>query len=92
MNATYETASASDIAGKLDALITLLSRPQIPADRALWDADEVAAYLKISPRTWAEKFALRRDAPEAILLSKESAKSAKRWKAAEVMAWAERQR
>ena len=82
----------NEIAEKLDRLIDLLSRPAIPADKALWDAAAVAAYLGVSPATIQNKWSLRADFPKSIVLSDSKTKSPRRWKAGEVMAWAERQR
>lgn len=51
---------------------------------ALWDADDISVYLKVAPRTVAEKYSKLRDFPTAIKIGAQS-----RWKPEEVMAWAE---
>lgn len=79
------------IAEKLDKLIEILSRPALPADKMLWDAAAVGAYLGVSARQVAERYALRPGFPATIRLPSESGRGLLRWRAAEVIAWAERQ-
>lgn len=83
---TNETA----LIDKLEALIAALSRPKIPADRVLWDSTQVGAYLGITGRHFAERIACKPDFPKAIRLAE--IKGGLRWKAEEVMDWAESRR
>ncbi len=72
---------------KLDDLIAVLKRPSVPADRVLWDSAQAGAYLGISSRHFAERIACKPDFPRAIRLAE--IKGGLRWKAEEVMEWAE---
>lgn len=66
-------------------------RPIIPASAQLWDADAVAAYLTVSRRAVLERYAPLPSFPAAIRIPLADGKLARpRWKAVEVMAWAER--
>ena len=66
-------------------------RPVIPASAQLWDADAVAAYLTVSRRAVLERYAPLPSFPAAIRIPLADGKIARpRWKAVEVMAWAER--
>jgi len=80
----------TDLAPILERLATVLERPPLPPDRILWDAARVGEYLGVAPSTVAEKWAHRPGFPKAIALGGERA--LRRWKAKEVMDWAERQR
>lgn len=80
----------TDLGPILERLATVLERPPLPPDRILWDAARVGEYLGVAPRTVAEKWAHRPGFPKAIALGGERA--LRRWKAKEVMDWAERQR
>lgn len=92
MNTATERAPMTDLAEKLDKLIEVLSRPAIPADKVLWDAATAGAYLGVSARQVSERYALMTGFPDTIRLPSESGRGQLRWKAAEIMAWAERQR
>lgn len=52
---------------------------------ALWDAEQVANYLGVAPRTVAEKFVHRRDFPAALMITP----STKRWNPQEIIEWAQ---
>lgn len=54
---------------------------------ALWDADDIAVYLKVASRTVAEKYARQKGFPTPIRIGGQS-----RWKPEEIMEWAEKQR
>jgi hypothetical protein len=92
LNTQAPEDSIALLASKLDRLIDILSSPVTPIDKTLWTADQAAKYLDISPRTLTESYALRRDFPSAIMLTEGTKKSTRRWNAAEVIAWADRQR
>lgn len=80
------------LAERLDRLIDALSRPAVPADKVLWDAAAVGAYLGVSARQVSERYALKPGFPDTIRLPSTSGRGLLRWKACEVIAWAERQR
>lgn len=74
---------AAAVAGKIT--------PAIPINIDLWDAATIGAYLKMSPRQVTERYAPLPDFPKAIRLpSPGSGKGHPRWKATEVIAWAEK--
>lgn len=91
-NIELKSDTAAVIANKLDQLIKMLSRPVIPIEKTLWTAKQAADYLGVEQRTLTESYALRRDFPAAIMLTEGTKKSTRRWNAAEVIAWADRQR
>lgn len=82
----------TDLEKKLDELITVLKRPPIPIDVALWSVAEIAAYLCVSDTQVRERYACRPDFPRAIRLpvTGSSGRGHPRWKASEVIEWAER--
>jgi len=82
----------SDLTERLTELIETMQRPQIPVDKQLWDAAAVGAYLGVGARQVAERYALRGDFPAALRLPSDKGLGQQRWKAAEVMAWAEKLR
>ena len=70
-------------------------RPEIPLSIALWDAGMIAAYLTVSRRKVLEHYAAMPGFPQAIRLpsgrpSGKSVKSHPRWKAEEIIGWAEK--
>lgn len=83
---TTETA----LIDKIDALIAVLKRPVIPAERVLWDSEQAAAYLGVTARHFAERIACKPSFPLTIRLAE--IKGGLRWKAEEVMNWAESRR
>lgn len=92
MTTTTETAANLDrLAPILERLAAALERPPIPPEKVLWDAERVGEYLGVSPRTIAERWALQKDFPRPIMLGSD-ARAMKRWKAQEIIKWAERQR
>ena len=63
-------------------------QPPVPLDRALWTAADCAAYLRVTARTVAERYAARPDFPKALKLPGSKA-GHMRWMAKDVMRWAE---
>lgn len=61
----------------------------VPLSVDLWGPDEVGKYLKVSSRHVSERLACRPDFPKVIRLPSESGRGVKRWKAQEVINWAE---
>lgn len=82
----------TELAPVLERLAAALERPAVPIEHQLWTADDVAKYLSISERTVAESYSLKRGFPAAITLNLGASRAVRRWKASEVMAWADRQR
>jgi hypothetical protein len=75
----------------LSAILAELQRQRTPTglDAALWDADDVAAYLRVERRYVLERLAVRADWPKAIRLT-DGPKGGARWRAREIIAWAQR--
>lgn len=83
---------ANTITIKLDQILAATREAAIPLDARLWDADQVGAYLHVSGRHVAERYAIRPkyNFPRPIILPTESGRNnPRRWNAAEVIAWAE---
>jgi len=81
-----------ELAETLEALLTLL-QPHIPVTVDLWDAKMVAAYLKVAPRRVTEYYARLDNFPAPIRLpSASGGRGHPRWKAMEVISWAEQYR
>jgi hypothetical protein len=74
---------------KLDKLIDKLDRPAIPVEIALWDAKMCGAYLQVSAAHYRDRIACKPDAPKAIILPTGGGQGTPRWKAREVIEWAE---
>ena len=74
---------------EIEQLIKLI-QPQIPITVDLWDAKMVGAYLKVSPRQVTERYALLNGFPPAIRLPSQNGRGHPRWKALEIIAWAEK--
>lgn len=75
---------------QLAAAIAEHVRPAVPISVALWDADTVGIYLQKTGRQVRERYALMRGFPKAIRLpSGGKEKGHPRWKAEEVIEWAE---
>lgn len=72
-------------------ILSTLRAQAVPLGHRLWDADDVAAYLRVERRYVLERLAVRTDWPKAIALT-DGQKGPRRWKAAEIVAWAERRR
>lgn len=78
---------------KLDELIAATRAAAIPGEARLWDAQQIGAYLCVSARHAAERYAIRPDFPRPICLPTAGGeRTTRRWKAAEVIEWAERYR
>lgn len=76
---------------QIAAAVAARVAPAIPLHVDLWSAAEIAAYLKMTPRHILERYAPRPDFPKAIRLPAQSGGPGQpRWKASEVIAWAER--
>lgn len=76
----------------IDQLATALAgriTPAIPVDIDLWSSEEIARYLKRDRRQVIERIAALPDFPKAIRLPTTGARGSNPlWKAAEVIAWA----
>lgn len=61
-------------------------------DQRLWDANDVAAYLKLSADHTRKHILTRRDFPNPCELPGKGGEPIKRWRAVDVRDWAERWR
>jgi len=79
------------IIDQIAAAVAARISPAIPLDVDLWSSAEVAAYLKVGPNQVIERYAPLPDFPKAIRLpTADGARGRPRWKACEVIAWAEK--
>lgn len=58
----------------------------VPDAARLWTAEDIAQYLRMSPRTVSEKVAMKPGFPRPLKLG------VKRWYMVEVLAWAKKYR
>ena len=65
-------------------------QPKIPIDKQLWPASTVASYLRVSVHTVLQRYARLHGFPRARHLPSDSGKGHKRWKAIEIIKWAEK--
>lgn len=83
------TTAHPELIEQLAAAIAAHTAPMIPLAVDIWDAAHAAAYLKCSPRTLLERYAPLPGFPAAIRLpSAGGMRGQPRWKAAEVIKWA----
>lgn len=76
---------------RLAAAVAERVSARIPVEIDLWSAAEIAAYLKMSERQVTERYAPLPDFPKAYRLPTASGGNGHpRWRAREVIAWAER--
>lgn len=80
-----------DIIDRLAAAVAeRITRP-IPIQVELWSADEIAAYLKVCRSYVIDHYSKLPDFPPAIRLPSVGSGSGRpRWRASEVIAWAEK--
>lgn len=64
-------------------------KPAIPVDVDLWSAKELGAYFKVSERQARDRIAAMPGFPQPLRLPSPTGRAHPRWKAAEVIAWAE---
>jgi predicted DNA-binding transcriptional regulator AlpA len=77
-----QTKLLTDIA---TLLRTQNAHKQVPWESVLWDAEDIAAHIKVSPRTVAEKYAPRPGFPRPVHPGGGHA----RWYAHEILDWVE---
>lgn len=80
----------NDALTQAEHLNWLLYRQHQLETRVLWDSEQAACYLCTSARNFAERIACKPDFPKAIRLA--DVRGGLRWKAEEVMGWAESRR
>lgn len=72
-----------------EAIAEKIGQP-LPLDVDLWGVDQIAKYLKMSKSQVSQRYVPQTDFPRAIRLStSDGHRSHARWKASEVIAWAE---
>lgn len=82
-----ETDIVQQIADRLDEV---LRRGYVPTEKQLWSAEDVAAYLGVTKRTVAERYAPLPSFPKARQLPSTGRRGLLRWSAKEIMDWAHR--
>jgi predicted DNA-binding transcriptional regulator AlpA len=75
----------------LAEILAELRGQRVAIGHRLWSADDVADYLRVDRRYVLERLAPRTDWPRPVKLS-DGIKAPVRWKAAEVILWAEKRR
>ena len=78
------------IIDQLAAAIAGYMPPTIPLSVALWSLAEIAAFLKMSPHSVRQRIVPLPGFPQAIRLPSGKTKPHPRWKAKEVIAWADK--
>lgn len=76
----------------LKALVIQLSAPRVMPEDELWTAEDIAAYLKLAADTTERRVVTRPDFPAPLQPCLTGKRAAKRWFAAEVIAWARKNR
>ncbi|SDY72677.1 hypothetical protein [Nitrosomonas halophila] len=61
----------------------------IPIQHDLWDAQTIAQYLKVTPRHVLQRYTPLPDFPQPIRLPSAKGNGQPRWKAKEIIGWAE---
>lgn len=86
-NATaYEISEQTRILLDISSLLRVqTTQGKVPWESVLWDADDIAAHIKVSPRTVAEKYAPRPGFPRPVHPGGGHA----RWYAHEIIDWVE---
>jgi len=91
MTATEQRQSMEEaLIDRIAAAIADRVAPPVPINVALWDAETIGSYLKMSASQVLQRFAPLPDFPKAIRLpTAGGGRSHPRWKANEVIEWAE---
>ena len=79
----------TDLIQVYEAIIRM-QRPLIPVDVDLWDSETIAAYLKCSASHVMQRYAPLPNFPQTIRLPTGGSRGTPRWKASEVIEWAEK--
>jgi len=62
---------------------------KLPTSIDRWGPDEAAAYLKVSKRQFMERIAVLPDFPKGVRLPSEKGQGKVRWKAQDIIDWAD---
>lgn len=91
--------SEANLIERIAVAVASHMRPALPVNVALWDAERIAEYLVRSPRVVRERVVTLPGFPKPIRIpsvqsgkhagKRDRGKALPRWKAAEVIAWAE---
>jgi len=85
------SAETSILLDQLAAAIADHTAPRVPLSIEPWSTKEIAACYKVSESHVLQRWASRTDFPKACRLPSDGGRSGRpRWKATEVIAWAER--
>lgn len=77
-----------DLINRLTQSIASAAVNPIPLDKRLWNADDCAQYLRMAKSTFQTHYAPHPKFPRPIKLDRAEGKSARLWKAGEVVEWA----
>jgi len=81
---TTESITIAQLAAEIAKRIT----PSIPIDVALWDAETIGEYLHVSAAYVKGSYAPLPDFPKAHRLPSANGKGHPRWKATQIIEWA----
>lgn len=68
-------------------LVQQLQRPAVTTEDQLWTSQDIATYLKLSAYTVERRVVTQPSFPKSVQPCSTGVKAAKRWFAAEVIAW-----
>lgn len=77
----------ADLIGSIHELIQQLQRPAVAVGDELWTSLDIAHYLKLSAHTVERRVVVQTNFPSCVQPCCTGVKAAKRWFAAEVIAW-----
>lgn len=77
----------TDLLGAIHELIEQLQRPAVAVGDELWTSLDIADYLKLSAYTVERRVVVQTGFPRCVQPCATGVKAAKRWFAAEVIAW-----
>jgi predicted DNA-binding transcriptional regulator AlpA len=87
MNANTNKTDVS-LAEKLEQLIQTLSKPKVSDNKTLWDAEDCAAYLKLSKKKFMGDVACKNTFPKARNVGGSENRTNWRWIASDITSWA----
>lgn len=84
-----EGMSEAELIDKLAVAVAQKVKPAVPLDVALWDIESIAVYLIVS-KAQAQRYIAMPGFPDRARFSSEKGKGHPRWRAREVIEWAEK--
>lgn len=94
MNA-IETQKIDQLLEAIKSLTIAITTPKtapLPAEKSLWDSASCAAYFCVTQQHFLQRMACTPDFPSAINIAGTRGARSRRWRAGDVIAWAENRR